>query len=89
VQEVILQLTKDALQAGIMRILCLMRELAVISHDLVRDDIELIAYGNYPLWISIPAYHNILATASPEDALKMGADLHQYLGACNHLTNNN
>ena len=46
-EEVILQHTKDALQAGIRRILCSMRELAVISHDLVRDDLEIIVYGNY------------------------------------------
>jgi nucleoside phosphorylase len=51
-----------------------MRELAVISHDLVRDDIELIAYGNYPLWNLHPGVPQYLATASPEDALKMGAD---------------
>jgi hypothetical protein len=51
-----------------------MCELAVISHDPVRDDPELIVCGNYPLWNLDPGAPQPLATGSPADALKMGAD---------------
>ena len=50
-----------------------MRELAVISHDPVRDDLELSSYGNYPLWNLDPDAPQPLATGSPTDVLKMGA----------------
>lgn len=72
--EVILQLVKEAYRQGISRIMCSMRELAVIQTDAVAEALEFIIYGNYPLWNLDPGAMHAMSVASPADAVNMGAD---------------
>ncbi|MGO9377281.1 MAG: hypothetical protein ACLPN1_13035 [Dissulfurispiraceae bacterium] len=72
--QVILRLARDAFRVGIRRIICSMRELSVICNDPIRDNFEIVVYGNYPLWNLDPGLLQPTAIASPADALNMGAD---------------
>jgi orotidine-5'-phosphate decarboxylase len=72
--EVIIKLVHGSRDVGMTRILCSMRELAVIRRDTGCDHMECIIYGNYPLWHLDPGVSFPAAIARPDDAFTAGAD---------------
>lgn len=72
--EVILQMVREAYRQGLTRIMCSMRELAVIRDDSISEALEFIVCGNYPLWNLDPGTTDAVSVASPIDAVNMGAD---------------